>query len=205
MGENFDTNDGKINQEPSSYSYRPEDQTSGRQSSDNVMPNQPQGYSQQDGSYQYQSQYNNQNQYQPQYNSQNQYQPQHTGQNQYQSQYNSQASGNPYQTYGYYQTDDQDGQSGSKGLAIASMVCGIVSLCLFCLWYISLPCAIVGLVLGIVSMKKKAGGRGMATAGVVTSIISLSLVIIFIIGVSGCMGYTGSIINKINNELYRYY
>ena len=37
-----------------------------------------------------------------------------------------------------------------KGLGIASMVLGIVSLVFFCVLYLAIPCAIVGIILGIV-------------------------------------------------------
>ena len=66
-----------------------------------------------------------------------------------------------------------------KGLGIASMVLGIVSLVLFCWIYVSIPCALVGVILGGVGMKKSkdAGmSAGMATAGLVCSIISLAIV-----------------------------
>lgn len=60
------------------------------------------------------------------------------------------------------------------GLAIASMVLGIVALVFSCcIYYISIPCAIVGLILGGVSLAKKQPGKGMAVAGLVCSIVSL--------------------------------
>lgn len=61
-----------------------------------------------------------------------------------------------------------------EGLAIASMILGIVSLVVSCcFYYISLPCAIISVVLAAVSLKGKRGGRGMAIAGLVCAIISL--------------------------------
>ena len=42
----------------------------------------------------------------------------------------------------------------SKGLSIASMVLGIVSLVLSCIVYISVPCAILAIIFGIIGMKK---------------------------------------------------
>lgn len=71
-----------------------------------------------------------------------------------------------------------------KGLGITSMVLGIIALVLFCVWYISVPCAIVGAALGGVSLSKaKAFGikNGMATAGIVCSCIALGLAILFIL------------------------
>lgn len=58
-----------------------------------------------------------------------------------------------------------------KGMAIASLVLGIVSLVFFCAWYLSIPCAIVGLILGIIANKKFK--TGMATAGIILSIIGI--------------------------------
>ena len=67
----------------------------------------------------------------------------------------------------------------SKGLSIAAMVLGIVSLALFCIWYISIPCAILAIIFGIVGRKK--GGKGMATAGLILGIIAIAILILIII------------------------
>lgn len=70
----------------------------------------------------------------------------------------------------------------SSGLAIASMVCGIVGLVLSCcVPYLPLILGIVGLVLGVVSLRKQAGGKGMAIAGVVCSIITLIPAILMLV------------------------
>ena len=67
------------------------------------------------------------------------------------------------------------GSHGSgEGMAIASMILGIVALVVSCcFYYISLPCAIISLVLAAVTLKGNRGGRGMAIAGLVCSIVSL--------------------------------
>lgn len=84
----------------------------------------------------------------------------------------------------------------SKGMAIAAMVLGIVSIVLCCIWYISVPCAIIGLILGIL-YNKKGEKSGMATAGIVCSIIGivlvLAVVILAVIGVAalGAAGLSG--------------
>jgi hypothetical protein len=91
---------------------------------------------------------------QPQYN-----QPQYNQQQYNQPQYNQ-----PQQYVAPAQPADD-----SKGLAIASLVLGIVSL--VCCGSV---CSIVGLVLGIMSRKRKPENNGMATAGIVLSIISLA-------------------------------
>ena len=65
-------------------------------------------------------------------------------------------------------------EKNSVGLSVAAMVLGICSLVLgCCFWYVSIPCAVVGVILGGVSLSKKKGGKGMAVAGVVTSIVGL--------------------------------
>lgn len=70
--------------------------------------------------------------------------------------------------------------NNGQGMAIASLVLGIASLVLMCLWYLAIPCGIVGLILGIMSGKRMK--TGMATAGVVLSIIGLVLSLIWIFG-----------------------
>jgi hypothetical protein len=74
----------------------------------------------------------------------------------------------------------QEAPQGGKGMAIASMVLGIVGMVLCCIWYISIPCAIVGLVLGIMHNKKNTKS-GMATAGIVCSIIAIILAVAIIV------------------------
>ena len=70
----------------------------------------------------------------------------------------------------------------SSGLSIASMVCGIVGLVLSCcVPYLPLILGIVGLVLGAISLRKRAGGKGMAIAGIVCSIITLIPAILMLV------------------------
>lgn len=71
---------------------------------------------------------------------------------------------------------------GGAGMAIASMVLGIVALLLSCcFYYVSIPCAIIGVILAGVSLKGGKPGRGMAIAGLVCSIISLIPAILVIV------------------------
>jgi len=82
-----------------------------------------------------------------------------------------------------------------KGMAVASMILGIVSLVLFCIWWISLPCAIVAIILGLVARSKAAagvaGGKGMATTGLVCGIISILLLILLVGGLLAFLGFAG--------------
>ena len=63
-----------------------------------------------------------------------------------------------------------------QGLAIASLVLGIVNLCAWLLPICGGPLALVGIVLGILGLNSSR--RGMAIAGIVISGIALLLVIL---------------------------
>lgn len=83
-----------------------------------------------------------------------------------QSQYNQYTYNQPYQnTY----TNNQPQPKPGTGLAIASMVCGIISF--FCFAYIM---GILGIVFGAVA-KSKGCKSGMATAGIVCGILGIVL------------------------------
>lgn len=70
-----------------------------------------------------------------------------------------------------------------RGLGIASMVLGIVAMITSCAWFLGIPCAIVGLVLGIISNNTRK--NGMAIAGIVLSIVYLALIVLgIILGIS---------------------
>lgn len=69
----------------------------------------------------------------------------------------------------------------SKGLAIASMICGIASIVLLCVQgYVALAAAIAAIVLAVVS-NKKIGKNGMAIAGLVCGIVTIALFVIVLI------------------------
>ena len=72
------------------------------------------------------------------------------------------------------------------------MVLGIIALVLFCIVYISIPCAILALIFGILSVKSSK--RGMAIAGITTGAIGFILTVllyVFIFVVVGVGTYTG--------------
>lgn len=80
-------------------------------------------------------------------------------------------------------SDYGSGKGQGTGLGIASMVCGIVSLVGCCgLWYVSLPCAVVAIVLGIVQIVKNES-RGMAIAGIICGGVGIVLTVLVIVGV----------------------
>ncbi|HNX64680.1 MAG TPA: DUF4190 domain-containing protein [Oscillospiraceae bacterium] len=87
----------------------------------------------------------------------------------------------PYQYYYAEQNKPKDG----NGMAIAAMVCGIVSIVGYC---IAFPCSIVAIILGIICLKKKTNGKGMAIAGLVCGgigfTISIAIIIFYVIAIS---------------------
>lgn len=80
------------------------------------------------------------------------------------------------------------GSIPGKGLGIASMVLGIIALVMFCTGWFAMICALVGVVLGGIALKKaKDAGmkNGMAVAGLVCSIVALAIdVMVYIWAVS---------------------
>lgn len=135
--------------------------------------------------------FNNQqnNQQNNQYNQQNdQYNQQYNQQQYNQQQYNQPNNYNNYNNYAPNQY--QQPQDNSRGLAIASLVLGIVSF--FCCGSV---CSIVGIVLGVLSRKKKPTDNGMATAGIVLSIIALAIWAIYFIYVLVVYGSFSAVYN----------
>lgn len=100
----------------------------------------------------------------------------------YQQNYNYQQNQNYQQNHNYQQGMNHNTKNGGEdGMAVASMVCGICALLVMCcVPYFTLVMAILGLVFGILSLKKKPG-NGMALTGVITSGISLAFSVIGIL------------------------
>lgn len=82
----------------------------------------------------------------------------------------------------YYSTEPDAAQNGGNiGFAIASMVCGILSLLCCCLDLFSPILAIAAIVLGVITLCFKYDGRGMAIAGIATGGVALVFRIIILI------------------------
>lgn len=92
---------------------------------------------------------------------------------------NAQGQSQSYETYNNYVQPQVD---TSKGFQIASLILGIVSIVgCCCCGFLIIPCAIVGLILGIIGMKKaKECGvnSGMSLAGIITSAVGIVIGII---------------------------
>lgn len=83
----------------------------------------------------------------------------------------------------------------SSGLAVASMVLGIVAVVFdFIFAWVGLICGIIALILGIVAKNQisnsngQIGGGGMATAGIVLGAVALLLWLIVLIACSAIIG-----------------
>lgn len=74
-----------------------------------------------------------------------------------------------------------------KGFSIAALLLGIMAILLSCLCFISVPCGIVAIILGVLGIKSSK--RGMSIAGITTGgigiVISIILLIVFIFGFFG--------------------
>lgn len=88
-----------------------------------------------------------------------------------------------------YQEPQTSGEGG-KGMAIASMVLGIVSIVLSCVWYLSIVAGVVGIVLAVVYNKKN-GKCGMTKAGMICSVIGIILAVVLIIAAAGILAAIG--------------
>ncbi len=68
-----------------------------------------------------------------------------------------------------------------KDFSIAALVLGIIALVLCCIWYVSIPCGIIALILGIIGLKSSK--RGMSIAGIITGVIGMILSIVLVIAI----------------------
>lgn len=79
---------------------------------------------------------------------------------------------------------ENKGKSG-KGLAIASLVLGILAIVTLCITFVSAICSIISIILGIIALKKRTVYKSIVIAGFVCSglalIITVALLIIMMI------------------------
>ena len=109
---------------------------------------------------------------------------------------------NNYGGNNFYNSSDNGGNE-SPGMAIASMVCGILSLlCCYTGWF-GLILSAVALVLGIVSIKNNYGGREMAIAGIVTGGCGIVLSLVMLIFAAVASGLSNSFV-KDSLEFYNF-
>ena len=103
-----------------------------------------------------------------------------------------------------YQTP---GANKPQRLAIGALICGILSLVLFCFWFVSIPLGIVAVILGIIGKGKaqrgEAGGEGLAKTGMILGIVGLVLSAILTIAAFAGMSFLGSKAEQMQKELER--
>ena len=74
---------------------------------------------------------------------------------------------------------EEQSKKGSSGLAIASLVCGCLSIVSCITIFGGVILAVAGIVLGIVALSKNCSNKGLAISGIVTGITTFPLVIIY--------------------------
>lgn len=94
-------------------------------------------------------------------------------------------------------------ENKKKNFSIAALVLGIVALVLSCIWHISIPCAILAIIFGVLGIKSSK--KGMSIAGITTGAIGMFiciaiLIVLMIFGFA--MGITDSITEIIEDEDY---
>ena len=84
-------------------------------------------------------------------------------------------------------------QTKNNSLAIASMICGIVSLPINCCYGAGLPVSLAAVILGFIARKQinesggSQDGQGMALAGIIVGFVSMVMVILGLILLVGSM------------------
>jgi hypothetical protein len=68
-------------------------------------------------------------------------------------------------------------QQEGTGMAVASLVLGILSILLFLVWFLGPPMGILAIIFGSINKSKQ--GKGMALAGLIMGAIGLALTLIF--------------------------
>lgn len=73
---------------------------------------------------------------------------------------------------------DQQSTGAADGMAIASLVLGIISLPLFCIWCLGLPCGLLAIIFGALGLKGRY--RALAISGIVCAGIGMLLALGFV-------------------------
>lgn len=87
-------------------------------------------------------------------------------------------------------SDTHTGPQPTNGLAITSLVLGIVAVLITWIPVVGLLgtlMALIGLVLGIIALRKP-GGRGLAIAGLVCAGVSLAITALYMFGMVALIG-----------------
>ncbi len=110
--------------------------------------------------------------------------------------------GDNYGGNNFYDSSENKG-NGSSGMAIASMVCGILSILCCCMGWFGLLLSAVALVLGIISIKNNYSGREMAIAGIVTGGCGIVLSLVMLIFAAVASGLSNTFVRD-SLQLYNF-
>lgn len=101
-----------------------------------------------------------------------------------------------------YQTP---GPNKPQGMAIAALICGILSIVLVCVNILSIPLGIAAIVLGIIGRGKaqrgEAGGEGLAKTGMILGIVGIALAILLTILAYAGMSFLGGKAREIEQQM----
>lgn len=90
-----------------------------------------------------------------------------------------------FDDYDDYRPSRASDSSGADGLAVASLVLGILALPFVCCWPLGLPLAALAVVMGAVGLRSR-DNHGLAVAGLVLGIVSACIVgFILTLGIGG--------------------
>lgn len=90
--------------------------------------------------------------------------------------------------------DDTDGKNNGKGMAIASMILGILAL-VTCICYCpAIPFALISIILAIIVLAKRKNGKPFAITGIVTSAIAVVVSVVVLV-------LSGSVMENISDLL----
>lgn len=91
---------------------------------------------------------------------------------------------------------DKEG-NGNIGFAIASLICGILSILCCCFVWLALVLGIAGIVLGVISLTQKYDGKGMAIAGIITGGVGL-LLFLAVLLIAGSTDALATMVDALN-------
>ena len=91
-----------------------------------------------------------------------------------------------------------------KGMCIASMIIGIISILMCAIQPVVIIAAIVGLILGLVALKTTEG-KGMAIAGIIMSSLGIILGLLVMTVFMGAVGIVGKSIETFDNNGSNYH
>ncbi|WP_291377969.1 DUF4190 domain-containing protein [Demequina sp.] len=73
-------------------------------------------------------------------------------------------------------------QPQGKGMAIASLILGIVSVAMCLYWFLAIPAGVIAIVLGVIA-RGRGVGAGMALAGIITGALGAVLGLVVAVAV----------------------